>query len=149
MKPINTYKLFIMKWNVLIIVFILLGCSKQNEKLSASEIDQIRNTIIERTNKLAQDLENLNYQEIMTFYADIDDHIVFGDGYYWGDYKTVDGIWHDVCEGFEKGATFEFDNHKVHVFSKDIASCLVEFFSESIEANGDTAIAHGCYSFGM
>ncbi len=138
-----------MKWIYLSIVFLLFGCNQQNKELSADEIDQIKNAIIERTNKHAQDLKNLNYKEIMTFYANIDDQIIFGDGYYWGDYKTIDGIWHDFTVGVKKVEKFDFYNHKVHVFSADVASCLLEFNHERIDANGDTTKGHGSFAYSM
>ncbi len=138
-----------MKWIYFSIIFLLFGCNPQNEELSTNEIEQIKNAIIERSNKHAQDLKNLNYQEIMTFYADIDDHIVFGDGYYWGDYKTINDIWHDFTAGVKKVEKFDFFNHKVHVFSEDFASCLVEFYNERIGGSGDTTKGHGCFSYSL
>lgn len=138
-----------MKWLTLLPIFLILGCSQQSEQLSINEIEQIKKTIIERSNKHAQDLKNLDYQEIMTFYADIDDYIGFGDGYYWGDYKTIDGIWHDFTAGVKKVEKFDFFNHKIHVFSEDVASCLLEFYNERIDANGNTTKGHGCFSFSM
>jgi hypothetical protein len=138
-----------MKYSTLLTVFLILGCSQQSEQLSVDEIEQIKKTIIERSNKHAQDLEDLNYPEIMTFYADIDDYIVFGDGYYWGDYKTIDGIWHDFTVGVKKVEKFDFFNHKIHVFSKDVASCFVEFDHERIDGNGNTTKGHGSFSFSM
>jgi len=36
----------------------------------------------------------MDYESVMTFYSK--DLIAFGDGYYWGDYLTVDGVWKDI-----------------------------------------------------
>ncbi len=131
------------------IAFILFGCNQQEKQLDADEIVQIKNEIIKRSEKYAQDLLNLDHEEIMTFYADIDDHIMFGDGYYWGDYKTVDDMWTDFTLGVKKTLKWDMYNPKIHVFSKNFASCLFEFYNERIEANGDTTKGHGCFSFGM
>lgn len=132
-----------------VFALFLLGCNQQEEPLSADEIAQIKNDIIKRSEKNARDLENLDYKAVMTFYGDVDDFVVFGDGYYWGDYKTIDGIWKDFTGGVKQMLKWEVYNPKIHVFSKDAASCLVEFYHERIEAKGDTTKGHGCFSFGM
>ena len=142
-----------MKWMTFLFA-LLLGCCQQGlcqkeGRLSAAEIAQIKNDIIKRSEKHAKDLMNLDYKEVMTFYGDVDDFIIFGDGYYWGDYKTVDGVWKDFTGWVKKMLKWDFYNPKIHVFSKDVASCLVEFYHERIEANGDTTKGHGCFSFGM
>ena len=136
-----------MKWLTILTVLLMLGCSQQSQQLSTNEIEQIKKTIIERTNKLAQDLKDLNYPEIMTFYANIEDYILSGDGYYWGDYKTTDGIWHDFTKGVKKVQKWDFYNYKVHVFSKDVAYCFVEFDHERGIEN--TTKGHGCFAFSM
>jgi hypothetical protein len=141
-----------MKLTSILFAFLLLICSQQkvyaqNSQLSDKEIDQIKNEIIERAEKQADDLQNLDYEEIMTFYADVDDFIVFGDGYYWGDYITIDLLWKGFTKGFKQN-TWEFSNPKIHVFSKDIASLLVEFDHERIQ-DGEPKGGHGCFSFGM
>jgi len=41
-------------------------------------------------------LENLDYTSVMTFYANNPDSTVFGDGYHWGDYLTIDGLWKKI-----------------------------------------------------
>jgi hypothetical protein len=133
---------------------LLLSCSQQGlcqqeGQLSVDEIAQIKSDIIKRSEKHAKDLIQLDYKAVMTFYGDVDDFIIFGDGYYWGDYKTIDGIWKDFTGGVKKMLKWEFYNPKIHVFSKDVASCLVEFYNERIEANGDLTKGHGCFSFGM
>ena len=78
----------------LLIVFLVLGCSQQLKQLSIDEVEQVKNDIIKRSEKHASDLENLDYKSVMTFYAE--DLIVFGDGYYWGDYLTMDGVWKEI-----------------------------------------------------
>ena len=78
------------KLTLFVSVFFVFGCSQQSDQLSTAEIEQIKNDIIKRSEKHASDLENLDYKSVMSFYAK--DHIVFGDGYYWGDYGTIDGI---------------------------------------------------------
>jgi len=138
-----------MKWLNLLIVFLVLGCSQQSEQLSIGEMEQIKNYIIKRSEKHASDLENLDYKSVMTFYAE--DLIVFGDGYYWGDYLTMDGIWKDILGegGWKKMLKWDLQNHKVHVFSRDAASYLVEFDHEHLDENGDTVRSSGCFTYGM
>ena len=130
-------------------ITLILGCNQQSDQLSPSEIDQIENRIIETSEKHASDLENLNYESVMTFYAK--DLIVFGDGYYWGDYLTMDGIWKDILGegGWKKMLKWDLQNHKIHVFSKDAASYLVEFDHEHLNENGDTIRSSGCFTYGM
>lgn len=40
-------------------------------------------------------------------------------------------------------------NHKIHVFSRDAASYLVEFDNERVNKLGDTTKVIGCFSYGM
>ncbi len=138
-----------MNWTYLILISTLfIGCEKA-QKLSTDEIAQIKSEIIKRSEKHVKDLQNLDYKAVMTFYGDVDDFIVFGDGYYWGDYKTVDGIWKDFTGGVKKVLKWDIYNLKIHVFSENAASCLCEFYHERINGNGDTTKGHGCFSFGM
>ncbi len=138
-----------MKWLNLLTVFLMLGCSQQSEQLSIDEIEQIKSDIIKRSEKHAVDLENHDYKSVMTFYAD--DLIVFGDGYYWGDYLTMDGIWKDILEKdvWKKILKWDLQNHKVHVFSRDAASYLVEFDHKHLNQNGDTIGSSGCFTYSM
>jgi len=135
--------------SIVLPVFLMLGCNQQSTILSTDEIGKIENEIIMRSEKHASDLENLNYRSVMSFYSK--DLIVFGDGYYWGDYQTVDGIWNDILGkgGWKKMLKWDLKNHKVHVFSRYAASYLVEFDHEHILANGDTARSSGCFAYGM
>jgi hypothetical protein len=61
----------------------------------------------------------------------------------------VDGIWKDFTGGVKKMLKWDLYNPKIHVFSKNVASCVVEFYNERIEANGDITKGHGCFSYGM
>lgn len=138
-----------MKW--ILLVLSLFSCSQKVEKISEAETEQIKSEIINRSEKHASDLENLDYNLVMTFYANTEDFIFFGDGYYWGDYLTMDGVWNDILgkDGWKKMLKWDLKNHKIYVFSKDAASYLVEFDHEHIEANGDTARSSGCFTYGM
>ena len=143
-----------MKWMSFLGAWLVVGCCEQGlcqqpGQLSAKEIEGIKSDIIRRAENHAKDLKNLDYKAVMTFYGDVDDFIVFGDGYYWGDYKTIDGIWKDFTGGVKKVLKWEFYNPKIHVFSRNVASCLAEFYHERVNATGDTTKGHGCFSFGM
>jgi hypothetical protein len=130
-----------------LLIYSQLKLYVQDSQLSEKEIEEIKREIIKRTEKQENDLNKLDYEEIMTFYADVDDFIIFGDGYYWGDYITIDLIWESFTKIYKEN-TWEFSNPKIHVFSKDIASLLVEFDHERIQ-DGEAKGGHGCCSFGM
>jgi ketosteroid isomerase-like protein len=128
---------------------VINSCRQKDGTLSTSEITQIKNDIITRSEKHASDLENLDHKSVMTFYAK--DLIVFGDGYYWGDYLTMDGIWKDILGegGWKKMLKWDLQNHKIYVFSKSAASYLVEFDHEHLDSKGDTIRSSGCFTYGM
>ena len=130
-------------------IILLIGCSQQPGQLSGDEIENIKNEIIKQSEKHASDLKNHDYPSVMTFYAK--DLIVFGDGYYWGDYLTMDGIWKNILgeNGWKKILKWDLQNHKIHVYSKNAASYLVEFDHEHINEKGDTIISSGCFTYGM
>ena len=138
-----------MNWISLLVVTLLFGCNQPSEQLSLDEIEQIKSDIIERSEQHGKDLKNMDYEAVMTFYAK--DHIFFGDGYYWGDYHTVAGIWKDLLGegGWQEILYWKLQNHKIHVFSREAASYLVEFDHEHIQNNGDKAISSGNFSYGM
>ncbi|MEP7375275.1 MAG: hypothetical protein ABI675_17880 [Chitinophagaceae bacterium] len=140
-----------MKLIKLFIILSIVGCQSKGEKLSQDEIAKIKNDIITRSEKHASDLENMDYNAVMTFYENSDSTVIFGDGYYWGDYKTIDGIWGDIVgkNGWKKILYWNLKNHKVHVFSKEAASYLVEFDHMHITPEGDTAGSSGCFTYGM
>jgi hypothetical protein len=143
-----------MKWITFLFALLLLGyCQQglcqQEKQLSADETAQIKSDIIERSEKHAQGLVNLDHKAVMIFYGNVDDVILFGEGNYWGDYITVDQIWQDFTRDIKKMMKWDLKNHKIHVFSRDAASYLVEFDNERIGGNGDTTKVTGCFSYGM
>ena len=138
-----------MKRTIFLAVILMLGCSQQSKELSIDEIEQIKNEIITRSEKHASDLENMDYESVMTFYSK--DLIMFGDGYYWGDYLTADGVWKDILGegGWEEMLKWDLQNHKIHLHSRDAASYLVEFDHEHLVENGDTIRSSGSFTYGM
>jgi hypothetical protein len=136
-----------MKSLYLVLSMFFVCCS--THELSEKEVEKVKNEIMRRADEHAQDLVNLDHRAIMTFYADVNDFIVFGDGYYWGDYKTIESVWKDFTTGVRRVIKWELHNPKIHVFSEDVASCLVEFYHERINAQGDTTKGHGCFSYSM
>ena len=140
-----------MKWIPFIAALILFSCRQKEENLSAEEISQVKTDIIRMSEKHASDLEKLDYSSVMRFYADTPGLIVFGDGYYWGDYLTMAGIWNEILGegGWKKMLKWDLQNHKVHVFSKTAASYLVEFDHEHLDDKGDTIRSSGCFTYGM
>lgn len=138
-----------MKWIYFLPTLLLLSCNQYEEGLSADKISHIKRDIINASEKHAQDLVQKDFEEVMTFYGDVEDNIIFGDGYYWGDYKTSEGIWRDFLGDEKKMLKWDLKNHKIHVFSKAAASYSVEFNNERVEANGDTTKVTGCFTYGM
>lgn len=132
---------------LLLLLFIVYGCNEQNATLSSSEIQQIEADIIKVSEKHASDLVKLDHKEVMKFYAR--NHIVFGDGFYWGDYETIDSIWTNFIGAMKVMDRWKLRNHKIHVYSKDAASYLVEFDNERINKWDDTTKVVGCFSYGM
>ena len=76
---------------------ILFSCNQLEKPLSVAEKEKIKEEIITAYENHIQDLMNLDYEEIMKFYPK--DHIIFGDGKYWGDYDTIDKIWKKFIAG--------------------------------------------------
>ena len=138
-----------MKWIYILIILTLVSCVQHDNQLSNEEIEQIKNEIIKASEKHAQDLVNKDYEEVMKFYGNVEDHVMFGDGYYWGDYSTIDGIWKDFLGDSKEMIKWDLKNHKIHVFSKEAASYLGEFENIRVESNGDTTIVSGCFTNGM
>ncbi len=81
-----------MKWMRFLLALSLSSCGQHEEKLSSAEIAQIKSEIIKRSEKRSSDLEILDYRSVMTFYSNTEGFVVFGDGYYLGDYLTIDGV---------------------------------------------------------
>lgn len=139
-----------MKCILFLFAMTLFSCRQKEEKLSIAEREQIKTDIIRQSEKHASDLENLDYKGVMTFYANTEDFIIFGDGYYWGDHQTIDLLWKDILEReWKKILKWDLKNHKIHVFSSDAASYLVEFDHIHIAATGDTGRSSGCFTYGM
>ncbi|WP_421764602.1 nuclear transport factor 2 family protein [Ekhidna sp.] len=89
------------------------------------------------------DLKNLDHENLMRHYADINDHILFGDGEYWGDYKTVNNIWKSFIDNTQQILKWELSNEKIHILSNESASYLMEYYNERINSKGDTSKVKG------
>lgn len=140
-----------MKWTFFLLLLLIGSCRQKNEKLSAGEIAQIKTEIIKKSEKHARDLENLDFKSVLSFYADTSDFIIFGDGYYWGDYQTTVGVLNGMVGegGWKKMLKWDLQNHKIHVFSENAASYLVEFDHAHLDSEGDTIRSSGCFTYGM
>lgn len=139
-----------MRYLIILSAFLtLFGCNRESEQLTSDHIEQIKNEIIARSENHASDLKNMDYESVMTFYSK--DLIAFGDGYYWGDYYTIDGIWKDILGegGCDKMLKWDLQNHKIYVHSSEAASYLVEFDHEHLVENGDTIRSSGSFTYGM
>lgn len=140
-----------MKWTAFLILLLLNSCDQKEKDLSASDIAQIKNDIISKSEKHASDLENHALKSVLDFYGNTEDFAIFGDGYYWGDYQTAVGVLNKMIgpDGWKKILKWDLQNHKVNVLSENAASYLVEFDHEHIEKTGDTARSSGCFTYGM
>ncbi len=140
-----------MKWIFFLFLMLTGSCRQKERNLSGSEIAQIKNDIIKKSEKHASDLENHDLKAVLTFYADTADFVIFGDGYYWGDYQTAEGVLNGMVgkDGWRKMLKWDLRNHKVYVFSENAASHLVEFDHEHLDTGGDTIRSSGCFTYGM
>lgn len=132
-------------------IVVISACSHMDsDKLSTEEKDQIKKEIIDGYLKHIEALKALNYDEAIKFYANVDDHVIFGDGAYWGDYEEIDGIWKNFCTRNNKLVLkWDITEHHVYVFTKNAALYLIQFDNERIQSNGDTTKVTGCFSHGM
>ncbi|WP_373518948.1 nuclear transport factor 2 family protein [Pricia sp.] len=138
-----------MKWIYFLPALIFLGCNQNMEELSSDKIVRVKKDIIRVSEKHAQDLVNKDFEEVMKFYGDDKNFIIFGDGYYWGGHEIVEGIWKEFLGDKKKMLKWDLKNHKIYVFSNDAVSYLVEFNNERVEETGDTTIVTGCFTYGM
>ena len=141
-----------MKHSHLFTAFIILAlstisCRVEVKPLTIEEKDKIKKEVFSAYRDHIEHLLALDYQEMMKFYPD--EHIIYGDGEYWGDYETIDQIWKQFTDDVQKMLKWEVDDHQIFVHSKDAASYLVEFVNWRIESKGDTTKVHGSFSFGM
>jgi ketosteroid isomerase-like protein len=140
-----------MKQIFLLVIVLIAACSgKKNQELTMEEKNQVKQEIIQSYEKHIQDLKNLDYEEVMKYYANVEDHVLFGDGLYWGNYETINQIWKSFCTQDNKLVTkWDLIEHHIYVFSREAASYLVQFDNERIQSNGDTTKVTGCFSYGM
>lgn len=127
---------------------LIISCNSTEKPLSQNKRELIKAEVISSIENHVQDIINQDYQEVMKFYVK-DDYILFGDGTYWGDYKTVDDIWGTWLPRWKKIAKWDLKNHKVLVFSEEGAIDYVEWIHERIEENGDTTKAYGSWAWTM
>ncbi|TMU54475.1 hypothetical protein FGG15_09640 [Flagellimonas algicola] len=85
----------------------------------------------------------------MLHYADEDNHVLFGDGEYWGNYKTVSDIWENFIQDTKKILEWNTSNEYVNLLSKNSASYLMEYYSVRINKSGDTLKVRGSVGYGL
>ena len=141
MKPLDLYSAFVL------FALALISCQVAEEPLTIEEKENIKKEIIEAYDGHIEDLMNLDYEEMMKFYPK--EHIIYGDGEYWGDYDKIDEIWRGFTSSVQVMLRWDVDNHQIFLHNRNAASYLVEFINWRIEENGDTTKVHGSFSFGM
>ena len=102
-----------MKWILYLTFLSLLSTCAPEKPLSSEEIPQIKSDIIKRYSEHVKDLTNRDYERVMTFYANVDDFVLFGDGNYWGDYITIDQIWNMFLEDVKEIYKWDLMNHHI------------------------------------
>jgi ketosteroid isomerase-like protein len=137
----KTYFIFL-----LLIILLNVACERPKEELPAQEIKE---NILRMYAHHVDDLKNLDHDELMEHYANIDDHILFGDGEYWGNYDAVNDIWKGFIANSKEIITWNLSNNKIHILSNKSASYLMEFYSERITIDGDTAKVKGSAAYGL
>ena len=128
----------------------VVACQESSGPVPATEREKIKNELIESYKNHIEDLKRLDYEALMPYYIK-DEHVIFGDGKYWGDYETSNQIWKQFClEDVDTIIKWDLSNHKVYLFSRDAASYLVEFDNVRVQKGaGDTIKSTGCFSYGM
>ena len=137
----------ILKISMFSSLIIILSCNMVEKPLTLKEKDNIKEELITTYMDHVEDLMSLDYKEMMKFYPK--EHILYGDGKYWGDYNTTDEIWKGFTSGVKEMIKWDVDNHKIFVHNKNAASYLVEFVNWRVEGTGDTTKVDGSFSFGM
>ncbi len=127
---------------------LIMSCNSTEDSLSPKQKEQIKSEVISSIEKHVGDIISQDYNKVMQFYVK-DDYVLFGDGTYWGDYKTIDTIWKTWLPKWKAITKWNMKNHKVHVYSINAAVDFVEWEHERIEENGDTTRAYGFWVWGM
>lgn len=109
----------------------------------------IKQEIINRVQQHFDDLKRLDFERVMTLYADTADFAMYGDGNYWGNYETVRDIWKAFTGGVKQIIKWDLMNVNIYPFSATAASALMDYDNERVEGNGDTTKVTGTFSCGM
>jgi len=127
-------------------LFLIVSCQKQIEKTAKTD----QKTAISKMYRIhVEDLKNLDHAKLMTHYADVDDHILFGDGEYWGNYQTVNDIWKNFIGDTKEILIWNLSNEHINLLSDNSASYLMEYYNERIDNKGDTLKVRGSAGYGL
>lgn len=136
-----------MKFSLLpLLVILFLSCKNRTESSSEAK-SKSEITLMYQSH--IKDLKNLNHTALMTHYADVEDHILFGDGEYWGDYETVNNIWKNFIGDTREILKWNLSNEHLHLLSENSASYLMEYYNERITKSGDTLKVRGSVGYGL
>ena len=131
---------------MLLIPWWFAQCDQPRSEASDQEIKEEIKAMYQQH---LEDLKNLDHQSLMGHYANVDDHILFGDGEYWGNYETVSSIWGNFTKSTKEVLAWELSNQQINVLSIGTASYLMEYYNERITAEGDTAKVRGSVAYGL
>lgn len=127
-------------------IILFLSCRKRTKEPMKADI-KLEISAMYRCH--IKDLKNLDHAALMIHYADVEDHILFGDGEYWGDYQTVYEIWENFIQGTKEILEWNISNEHLHVLSESSASYLMEYYNERINISGDTIKDRGSVGYGL
>ena len=131
---------------ILVGILVLIGCKEQNAELLTVAL---QNEISEMYDRHIEDLKNLDHPKLMTHYLDADDHVLFGDGEYWGNYQTVNDIWKRFIGDTREILIWSLSEEHITLLSNDSASYLMEYYNERINNEGDTLKVRGSVGYGL
>ncbi|TXN37678.1 hypothetical protein FVB32_05160 [Flagellimonas hymeniacidonis] len=125
---------------------LLIGCKEQSAESSTVHL---KKEISEMYHRHIKDLKNLNHTKLMTHYLDVDDHILFGDGQYWGNYQTVNDIWKNFIGDTQEILVWNLSNEHINLLSNNSASYITEYYNQRINNKGDTIKVRGSVGYGL
>ena len=120
-----------------------------NERLEQSQEIDLKKEIFEMYQSHIEALTNLDHARLMSHYEDEYDHVLFGDGEYWGKYQTVDAIWKGFIQDTKEILEWNISNEHVNLLSDSSASYLMEFYNVRINKLEDTLKVRGSVSYGL
>ncbi|NAS13331.1 nuclear transport factor 2 family protein [Poritiphilus flavus] len=136
-----------MKWSPLFLaIFFFFSCGEGSKEITDNDLKLEIKRMYEHH---IQDLKNLDHTSLMRHYANTNDHVLFGDGEYWGNYETVSNIWENFTQNTREILEWKISNEHIHLLSESSASYLMEYYNSRVDSAGDTLNIRGSVSYGL